>query len=37
VNALRWIDRDKDARNQGIEKFIDKKEYRPGLQTVKVT
>jgi trans-feruloyl-CoA hydratase/vanillin synthase len=35
--ALRWIDRDKDARNQGIEKFIDKKEYRPGLQTVKVT
>jgi len=37
VNALRWIDRDKDARNQGIEKFIDKKEYRPGLQTVKDT
>jgi len=35
--ALRWVDRDKDARNQGIEKFIDKKEYRPGLQTMKVT
>ena len=35
-NALRWIDRDHNARDQGIEKFIDKKEYRPGLQTVKV-
>ena len=34
--ALRWIDRDHNARDQGIEKFIDKKEYRPGLQTVKV-
>jgi trans-feruloyl-CoA hydratase/vanillin synthase len=36
-SALRWVDRDKNARDQGIEKFIDKKEYRPGLQTVKVT
>ena len=24
-------------RRKGIEKFIDKKEYRPGLQTMKVT
>ena len=34
--ALRFVDQ-KHARDQGIEKFIDKKEYRPGLQTVKVT
>ncbi len=33
--ALRFADQ-KHARDQGIEKFIDKKEYRPGLGAVKV-
>jgi trans-feruloyl-CoA hydratase/vanillin synthase len=33
--ALRFADR-KGSRDQGIEKFIDKKEYRPGLGPVKV-
>ena len=33
--ALRFVDQ-KKSRDQGIEKFIDKKEYRPGLGAVKV-
>jgi trans-feruloyl-CoA hydratase/vanillin synthase len=33
--ALRWIDK-QNARDQGIKKFIDDKEYRPGFQSVKV-
>jgi len=33
--ALRFVDQ-KRSRDQGIEKFIDKKEYRPGLGPVKV-
>jgi trans-feruloyl-CoA hydratase/vanillin synthase len=31
---LRWRDRNKNMRDQGIKDFIDEKKYRPGLQSV---
>ena len=34
IQALMFADPEK-TRNRGIEEFIDKKTYRPGLETVK--
>ena len=32
--ALRFVDRGRNTRDQGISEFIDKKTYKPGLQSV---